>query len=62
MNGEHFIYKGHDFGPDRNAEYRQGAIDGCNTAGGNYSKNHALYQNNTSYHTGREPGRLHCKK
>jgi len=60
--GDHFIYQGHDFGPDRNTEYRQGVMDGCRTAGGTYSKNHALFRDNTSYRAGWEHGRLHCKK
>jgi len=59
---EHFVYKGHDFGPDRNTEYRQGVVDGCATAAGSYTKSHALFQNNTSYRAGWEHGRLHCKK
>jgi hypothetical protein len=58
----HFIYQGHDFGPGRDAEYQQGVKDGCRTAGGDYAKNHALYQGSPSYKAGWEHGRLHCKK
>jgi len=59
--GDDFIYRGHDFGPDRNAEYRQGVKDGCRTSDGDYTKNHASYETNESYHDGWEHGRLHCK-
>jgi hypothetical protein len=56
-----FIYRGHDFGLDRNALYRQGVIDGCKTSDGDYTKDHTAYETDTSYHTGWEDGRLHCK-
>jgi hypothetical protein len=58
---EDFIYRGHDFGPDRDAAYRQGVKDGCRTSDGDYTKNHAAYETGESYHTGWEDGRLHCK-
>ena len=61
-NAEHFIYQGHDFGPGRNADYRQGVLDGCKTAQGTYTKNHASFRNNEDYKAGWEHGRLHCKK
>jgi hypothetical protein len=60
-SGDAFIYRGHDFGPDRNSEYRQGVMDGCRTSDGDYTKNHAAYETGESYHTGWEDGRLHCK-
>ena len=59
-NGD-FIYRGHDFGPDRDTNYRKGVLDGCRTTDGDYTKNHALYETNESYHAGWEHGRLHCK-
>jgi len=58
---EDFVYRGHDFGPDRDAEYRQGVKDGCRTSDGDYTKNHVSYKTNESYHAGWEHGRLHCK-
>jgi len=58
---EDFIYRGHDFGPDRDAAYRQGVKDGCRTSDGDYTKNHAAYETEESYHMGWEHGRLHCK-
>jgi len=60
--GEHFIYQGHDFGPDRDASYREGVVDGCTTAGGTYAKNHTLFKSDPSYRAGWEHGRLHCGK
>ncbi len=56
-----FVYHGHNFGSNRNSEYKQGVIDGCRTSDGDYTKNHALYQSDESYHVGWEHGRLHCK-
>jgi hypothetical protein len=60
-SGDDFIYRGHDFGPDRDAGYRQGVKDGCRTTDGDYTKNHAAYKTEESYHMGWEHGRLHCK-
>jgi hypothetical protein len=59
---EHFVYQGHDFGPGRDASYRQGVMDGCRTAGGSYAKDHTLFKSDDSYKTGWEHGRLHCGK
>ncbi len=59
--GEDFIYRGHDFGPDRDSEYRKGVMDGCRTSDGEYTKDHVSYKTNESYHDGWEHGRLHCK-
>jgi len=59
-NGD-FVYNGHNFGPNRNDTYKDGAIAGCNTANGNYTKDHALYNTSLDYHDGWEHGRLHCK-
>jgi len=56
-----YIYRGHDFGPDRDAAYRQGVEDGCRTSDGDYTKNHVSYKTDESYHNGWEHGRLHCK-
>ena len=56
-----FVYRGHDFGPDRDSDYRKGVMDGCKTTDGDYTKNHALFKTNESYHAGWEHGRLHCK-
>lgn len=56
-----FVYRGHDFGPNRNSDYRSGVLDGCKTVDGDYTKDHARYNENLSYHNGWEHGRLHCK-
>ena len=56
-----YIYRGHDFGPDRDAAYRKGVQDGCKTSDGDYTKDHLQYKTNESYHMGWEHGRLHCK-
>ncbi len=58
---EDFIYRGHDFGPDRDSNYRKGVMDGCRTSDGDYTKDHTSYKTNESYHAGWEHGRLHCK-
>jgi len=60
-SAEHFIYRGHDFGPGRNVDYRQGVLDGCKTARGIYTKSHASFRGNEDYKAGWEHGRLHCK-
>ncbi len=60
--GEHFVYTGHDFGADRNEDYKKGVMDGCKTAQGDYMKNHELFQSNDHYRAGWEHGRLHCAK
>lgn len=59
--GNSFIYNGHDFGENRNADFKQGVRDGCKTSTGAYTKNHALFNNSNSYHTGWEDGRMNCK-
>jgi len=59
--GGDFIYRGHDFGANRNTEYQLGVKDGCKTSDGDYTKNHGLFNENESYHNGWEHGRLHCK-
>jgi len=56
-----FVYNGHNFGADKNSEYRLGIIDGCKTSGGEYSKNHIKFNKNIDYHNGWEDGRLNCK-
>ena len=56
-----FVYRGHDFGPERSSLYRQGVIDGCKTVDGDYTKNHGLFKETEDYHNGWEHGRLHCK-
>jgi hypothetical protein len=60
-SNKNFIYNGHNFGSNRNSDYRQGVVDGCKTSNGNYSKNHALFNLKNDYHAGWEHGRLHCK-
>ncbi|MEA3417963.1 MAG: hypothetical protein U9Q90_01095 [Campylobacterota bacterium] len=56
-----FVHQGHNFGADRDANYKTGVEDGCTTAGGNYAKNHEKFNENESYRIGWENGRMHCK-
>ena len=56
-----FVYRGHDFGPNRNEAYKRGVLDGCRTKDGDYTKNHELFNTSIDYHDGWEHGRLHCK-
>ena len=55
-----FIYEGRNFGTNRNENYKQGVRDGCDTSQGLYTKNHAQFNGNNSYHIGWEHGRIHC--
>ncbi len=55
-----FVYQGRNFGTNRNEEYKQGVRDGCTTSLGTYTKNHAMFKGNDSYHNGWEHGRIHC--
>ena len=61
VSGSDFVYRNHNFGSNRNAEYIQGVKDGCHTSDGDYTKNHALFKNELSYRDGWEHGRLDCK-
>jgi len=56
-----FVYNGHNFGANRNGEYKKGVKDGCKTSSGNYAKNHALFNDENDYRVGWEHGRMHCK-
>ncbi len=59
--GDSYIYNGYNFGENRNADFKKGVQDGCKTSTGAYTKNHALFNNSNSYHTGWEDGRMNCK-
>jgi len=56
-----FVYRNHNFGSNRNTDYRKGVKDGCKTSDGDYNKNHALFDGENDYRVGWEHGRLHCK-
>jgi len=56
-----FVYNGHNFGTNRNTEYKKGVKDGCKTSDGVYTKNHSLFNTENDYHVGWEHGRIHCK-
>jgi hypothetical protein len=56
-----FVYRNHNFGANRDAEYRKGVQDGCRTSDGEYTKNHALFKAENDYRAGWEHGRMHCK-
>jgi hypothetical protein len=55
-----YIYNGIDFGSNRNYEFKRGVQDACHTADGQYTKNRELFNNNISYKTGWEDGRIRC--
>jgi len=40
--------------------YQKGYDDGCQTANGDYSKNHKLFNNDFDYHEGWFSGRRKC--
>ncbi len=56
-----FVYQGHNFGANRDVNYRMGVRDGCTTAAGDYAKNHEKFKSNSGYRVGWENGRMHCK-
>jgi hypothetical protein len=56
-----YVYQGINFGADRNTDFKKGVQDACRTAGGDYTKDHSKFNNNASYKTGWEDGRLQCK-
>ncbi len=56
-----FVYRNHNFGSNRDAEYRKGVKDGCKTSDGDYTKNHTLFNAENDYRVGWEHGRMHCK-
>ncbi len=61
VHANDYIYKGINFGSDRNADFKQGVQDACRTADGDYTKDHTKFNNNESYKIGWEDGRLQCK-
>jgi hypothetical protein len=58
---QNYVYNGVDFGINRDENFKQGVRDACRTAKGDYTKNHALFNNNLSYKDGWESGLLKCK-
>ena len=56
-----YIYKGINFGADRDANFKKGVQDACKTADGDYTKDHQMFKNDISYRVGWEDGRLNCK-
>jgi len=55
-----YVYKGMDFGSDRNDAFKRGVQDGCRTASGSYTKDHEAFKANISYRDGWGNGRLQC--
>jgi hypothetical protein len=55
-----YIYNGIDFGSNRNYEFKKGVQHACLTADGQYTKDRELFNNNISYKTGWEDGRIRC--
>ncbi|HHO65615.1 MAG TPA: hypothetical protein ENJ71_03725 [Epsilonproteobacteria bacterium] len=60
-SADSFVYRGHNFGENRNVDYQQGVKDGCRTSDGDYTKNHTLFKKENDYRAGWEHGRMHCK-
>ncbi len=60
-SGEQFVYNNISFGNGRDESFKQGVRDGCRTASGTYTKNHASFNSSRSYHAGWANGRLKCK-
>jgi len=60
QSGAPYMYKGMNFGYDRDTNYKLGVVDGCRTATGAYTKNHELFNNNESYKFGWGEGRIKC--
>ncbi|PTB83884.1 hypothetical protein C9926_00630 [Sulfurovum lithotrophicum] len=56
-----FTHSGIYFGKHFPAKYKQGIIDGCTTAKGNYKKSHRLFNTNTDYNSGWFLGRNRCR-
>jgi hypothetical protein len=56
-----YVYKGINFGPDRDTGFKKGVQDACKTADGDYTKDHHLFKTNENYRVGWEDGRLQCK-
>lgn len=58
--GTAYMYNGINFGYHRDANFKHGVEDGCQTASGAYVKNHELFNNNESYKFGWGEGRIKC--
>jgi hypothetical protein len=56
-----YVYKGINFGPDRDVNFQKGVQDACKTADGDYTKDHQMFKTNESYRVGWEDGRIKCK-
>lgn len=61
MDENSYVYRGINFGPDRDANFKKGVQDACKTSDGEYTKDHHLFKTNESYRVGWEDGRLQCK-
>jgi hypothetical protein len=61
VSGNDYIYRGINFGPERNEAFKTGVMDACRTADGDYTKDHERFENDISYRSGWEDGRLQCK-
>lgn len=61
VSGNNYVYRGINFGPDRNEAFRAGVVDACRTADGDYTKDHERFNHDISYRSGWENGRLRCK-
>ena len=55
-----YIYKGINFGSDRNDAFKRGVQDGCRTASGTYTKDHEAFNADRDYRYGWGDGRLQC--
>ncbi len=61
VNGKSYVYHGIDFGVNRNKSFRQGVMDACRTADGEYTKDHERFNREVSYKNGWEDGHLKCR-
>ncbi len=56
-----FVYGEINFGDNRSDSYKSGAKAGCDTAKGDYRKNHRKFNNDMDYHEGWFDGRKWCQ-
>lgn len=59
-SSDEYFYRGINFGSNRDADFKQGVVDGCKTAKGEFVKNSSKFKNNESYKMGWGSGRIEC--
>jgi len=58
--GEIYTYKEMNFGSNRTTSFKRGVVDGCDTAAGDYRKDHNAFNIDQNYRMGWGDGRLQC--